>query len=331
MFLSHLNCFIGGIAFLLFLLRFKQHSFSENLLFVFSGLSFFSSTLWLYVNYYNNSINQFVDFSGIFIENFLLIISVFYIYSLGKKKQTFNPFFIISSLILISLILFVVHYKIADEKTLILHPSNKNVYDNIIFQIGIDILLFTLFIYLFLSKKMSEGNELFDGNFKKYIVLAFSFYFIQDIFILSFFMMAINGIVFPEVLMNVTLFLNTLIGVFLVMAAIYTNWLKEYNKIRNSEENVKENQKTTPSYTLSIEDLKVLKKIDWNEVYHHFKTSHNELVNTIENNNNLSPTEKMYCFLDYFNFPNKELSELLFVSIRTVETNFYRMRRKLKR
>jgi len=330
MFLSHLNCFIGGIAFLLFLLRFKQHSFSENLLFVFSGLSFFSSTLWLYVNYYNNGINQFVDFSGIFIENFLLTISVFYIYSLGKKKTDTNPFFIIFSLIIISLILFVIHYKIANENTLILHPSNKNVYYNIVFQIGLDILLFTIFLYLFFSKKTNKENELFDGNFKKYILLAFSFYFVQDIFILSFFIIAINGIIFPEVLMNVTLFLNTLTGIFLVMAAIYTNWLKEYNKLRNTEEMLKDNHNQTSSNTLSIEDLRNLKKVDWNEICHHFKTSHNELLNIIDNDNILSPTEKLYCFLDHFNFSNKELSELLFVSVRTVETNFYRMRKKIK-
>lgn len=330
MFLSHLNCFIGGIAVLLFFLRYKSHSFSENILFIFTGISFVSSSLWLYVNYYDHDINSFVDFFGIFIENFLLSTCVFYIYSLGKKHKKFEQitYFILLSF---SLLLYFIHYKFASGNSFIFHPSNKNVINNIYFQIVIDCILFITFLYLFFTKKMNDDSELFDGNFKKYILLAFSFYFIQDIFILSFFIVTIKGLVLPQVLMNVTLFLNTLTTLFLVMVAIYTNWLKEYNKLRNIDLIEEDQNNTIIPYSLSIEDLKLLKKIDWNEIYHHFKSTHSELLIKIETTDKLSQTEKLYYFLDFFNFSNKEISDLLFVSIRTVETNFYRLRKKIKK
>ena len=310
---------------MLFFIRFKRHSFSENILFVFTGLSFLSSSLWLYLNYYNNSINEIVDFFGIYIENVLLATSVIYIYSLGKKSNKKSEVVFYSSLFIISFILYLIHYKIADASVYIFHPSNKNVLYNIVFQIIIDITLFSVFLFLFGNKKSSENSELFDGNFKRYILFAFSFYFVQDILILSLFIFALNQIVLPDLLMNITLLLNTVITIFLVMAAIYTNWLKEYNKLRNSQ-----NKLETTKFILSIEELKSLNRIDWNEIYIHFSKSHNEIVNKIEKNDSLSPTEKMYAFFDYFNFSSKELSEILFVSVRTVETNFYRMRRKLK-
>lgn len=325
MFLSHLNCFISGIALLLFFLRFKRHSFSENLLFLFAILSFLSSGLWLYVNYYNDIINQLVDYFGIIIENFLLTISLLYIYFLGRKKHQFKQTLAIISILLFAVLLFIIHYTISDSNTLILHPSNKNANINIMFQIGIDCILFTLFIYFIKFKKFNKENELFDGNFKKYVTLAFSFYFIQDIFILCLFLIALNGIVLPQILMNITLLLNTVTSLFIVMAALYTNWLKEFNQIRSNQQKINQTEKL-----LSLNDLKLLKKMDWNEIQYQFKDSHYEIIYKIETNTNLSPTEKIYAFLDHFNFSNRDLSEILFVSIRTVETNFYRMRRKIK-
>lgn len=326
MFLSHLNCFIVGIAFLLFLLRFKRHSFSENLLFAFTGLTFLSSALWLYVNYYNSTINQLVDFFGIVIENFLLSICLIYIYFIDKKVNFSKQVQVWIGLFAFAFLLFFIHYKISNDSTLILHPSNKNIFNNIVFQVVIDCVLLLLYLFLFFTKKMNKEAELFDGNFRKYILFAFSFYFAQDIFILFLFVTAVKGVVLPQILMEVTLLFNTITSVFLVMTAIYTNWLKEYNKLRINQ-NAFDYKNT--SY-LSIHDLEQLKKIDWNEITYHFKDSHSALVSQIESNTTLSPTEKLYAFLDHFNFSNKELSELLFVSIRTIETNFYRMRRKLK-
>jgi hypothetical protein len=326
MFLSHLNCFIGGIAFLLFLLRFKRHSFSENLLFVFTGLTFLSSALWLYVNYYNSTINQLVDVFGIVIENFLLSICLIYIYFIGKKVNVSKQVQVWIGLFAFAFLLFFIHYKISNGSTLILHPSNKNILNNIVFQVVIDCVLLLLYLFLFFTKKINKEAELFDGNFRRYILFAFSFYFAQDIFILFLFILAVNGVVLPQILMEVTLLFNTITSLFLVMAAIYTNWLKEYNLLRNKERN----RFTTLESRLSILHLNQLKKIDWNEIQFHFKETHSELILKIESNKLLSQTEKLYAFLDHFNFSNKELSNILFVSIRTIETNFYRMRRKLK-
>lgn len=327
MFLSHLNCFIVGIAFLLFLLRFKRHSFSENLLFAFTLLTFLSSALWLYVNYYNSTINYLVDFFGIVIENLLLSICLFYIYFIDKKVNFSKQIRVWIGLIFFAFLLFFIHYKISNGSKLILHPINKNIFNNIVFQVVIDCILLLLYLFLFITKKINKEAELFDGNYRKFILFAFSFYFAQDIFILFLFVTAVKGVVLPKILMEVTLLFNTITSVFLVMAAIYTNWLKEYNLLRNKERN----KTTTPESRLSITHLNQLKKIDWNEIKYHFKDSHSELILKIESTKQLSQTEKLYAFLDHFNFSNKDLSELLFVSIRTIETNFYRMRRKIKK
>ena len=283
MFLSHLNCFISGIAFLLFIFRYKQHSYSENLLFTFAGLSFVSSTLWLYVNYYNDAINPFVDYFGIITENILLTICLLYLYFLDKKKNQLKQNMASIGLVLIAFILFLLHFFIADTTTLLLHPSNKNVLYNIIFQIGIDCIIFSIFIYRIYSKKFYSEKELFDGNFKKYVTLAFSFYFIQDIFILCLFLIALKGIVLPQILMNITLLLNTIISLFIVMAAIYTNWLKEYNQLRT-----KQSVKTEPNEKfLTLNDLKQLEKIDWNEIQLHFKNTYHGLILKINSNTQL--------------------------------------------
>ena len=45
----------------------------------------------------------------------------------------------------------------------------------------------------------------------------------------------------------------------------------------------------------------------------------------------LTKTEKMYVFLSQFDYNQKELAHELVVSLRTVETNFYRVRQKLKK
>ena len=59
-----------------------------------------------------------------------------------------------------------------------------------------------------------------------------------------------------------------------------------------------------------------------------YYSTYSQLFDKIEKIN-LSKTEKMYAFFDCFDFSHKELSDLLNVSLRTIETNFYRMRKKM--
>jgi hypothetical protein len=110
------------------------------------------------------------------------------------------------------------------------------------------------------------------------------------------------------------------------MIAIYTNWLKEYNSIRTEPKN----HLVIETFPITINDLRKVKLTDWNSLKDNFKTAYPEIIDNIESNKDLSKTEKLYAFLDHFQFSNKDLSEILCVSIRTIETNFYRMRRKIK-
>lgn len=324
MFLSHLNAFLGFIAFVLFLVRFKRLSFAENLLFLFVTLNFASSALWLFVNYYNNNINPFIDFFGVYVENILLTIGILYFYFFGKTKSTKYQLITLTILVVFSSLLYVIHFYISDQNNFIFHPSNQNVKYNLNFQIILDVIFFLTFLWNYF-KNLSVSNELFDGNFKKYILTAIIFYYLQDIGVLILFRLAIDGITVSSILMNTTLFLNFIICLSLVLIAIYTNWLKEYNQLRGKNEtkfNLYEKY-------ITIQDLEKLPKIDWIELVKNFNNTHPNLISQIENNSELTANEKIYAFLDYFNLSNKELSSLLFVTVRTIETNFYRMRKKI--
>lgn len=326
MFISHLNCFIFFISFLLFFLRYKKHSFSENLLFLFSCLALISSSLWLYVNYYNPKINLFIDYFGIIIENLLLPLSLFYIYFLDKNPKKRIKYGVILVLIAFSSLSFYVHLFLSDRGDYIFYPTNSNATNNLIFQIIIDAVLFVLFTLFFYKKKSFKDGELFDGNFKKYSFLAFCFYFLQDILILILLYLTLKNIIISDVIIDLTLVFNLITSLFLVMIAIYTNWLKEYNSIRTESKKIP----VTEAFPISINDLRKVKLTDWNSLKDNFKTTYPEIIQRIESNKDLSKTEKLYAFLDHFQFSNKDLSEILCVSIRTIETNFYRMRRKLK-
>ena len=176
---------------------------------------------------------------------------------------------------------------------------------------------------LFRKKINDVSNELFDGNFRKYILFGFLFYFIQDLLILILLFLAVKKVILPEYLMNLSNILSLITTISLLMSAIYTNWLKEYYVIRLLNKNLKLNPQN-----ININKVFELKHVDWVKIKELFYDDNKLLFDNIENKN-LSKTEKMYAFFDYLDIAHKDLSNLLNVSVRTIETNFYRTRRKL--
>lgn len=328
MFLSHFNFFISIIVVFLFIIRRKHHTLTESLFVLFSVLFSISSLLWLTVNYYNFPISWLIDIYGIICENILLTIPVLALYHIDKKNKA--KFKIILLLIISSVFLYFIHWLISYQELLIFYPNNLNITYNIIFQILLDILLCVTFFYFIFIKKKNAEFELFDGSFKKYFMYSFGLYYLQDIFVLLLLYLTVNNVIIPDTLFNLTTFINTFIVIHLVLLAIYTNWLKEYNYLRLTLKKSGSIIESNNDLYIPIEELREIKPLNWNEIKLKFEKTHPLLINKLEQNTTLSKTEKLYAFLDNFNFNNKDLSDILFVSIRTVETNFYRMRRKIK-
>lgn len=324
MFISHLNLFVSFLTVLFFIIRIKNKTFSETILILFATQTLVSSALWLLINYYNSELNIIVDYFGIINENIILIYTSLYVYYLNQKINLNKRIQIITLTCLFSLVLFYFHFVIKKNGNLIFYPTNENVVYNLYFQVLIDFFLLGLFLFIYRKKVHNDSGELFDGNFKKYVFIGYLFYFIQDIFILILLLLAVNKIILSEYLMNVSVLFNFVTTISLLMTAIYTNWLKEFNAIRLLNTTV---IKKAPQ-NININKVFELKQVDWIQLKELFYHENENLFDKIEAEN-LSKTEKIYAFFDHFDISHKDLSNLLNVSIRTIETNFYRTRRKI--
>lgn len=329
MFLSHLNFFIAFIAVLLFLLRIKQKSFSEIILVLFSLFFFISSALWLLVYYYEAHYYVLIDYIGIINENILSVLAVFYIIFLGKTVTKSNKLLIIIFVITFSIVLLLVHLSISSGSNLILYPLNKNIHYNILLIIIIDLILFALFLFIFFHKKLGLNAELFDGSFKTSILFAFSFYFLQDIFVLLLMYLASIKVVVSGIIFDFALYFNFTTALFLVISAIYTNWMKEFNTVRLVK-SLDRPAEINP-VLINLEELRPIKNLDWCIIKSIYFSKHKKLITSIEDKHYLTKTEKMYVFFDNFQLSNKILADVLCVSVRTIETNFYRSRKKIEK
>jgi len=324
MFISHLNLFVSFLTVLFFIIRIKNKTISETILILFAVQTFISSGLWLLINYYNSELNIMVDYFGIINENIILLYTSLYVYYLNQKINLNKRIQIITLTCLFSLVLFYFHFVIKKNSNLIFYPTNENVVYNLYFQVLIDFFLLGLFLLIYRKKVHNDSGELFDGNFKKYVFLGYLFYFIQDLFILILLLLAVNKIILSEYLMNVSVLFNFVTTISLFMTAIYTNWLKEYNAMRLLNTTA---IKKAPQ-NININKVFELKQVDWILLKELFYEENKDFFDKIEAGN-LSKTEKIYAFFDHFDISHKDLSNLLNVSIRTIETNFYRTRRKL--
>ena len=95
-----------------------------------------------------------------------------------------------------------------------------------------------------------------------------------------------------------------------------------------SESSETAQQKRSYSY-ISYTDIELL-IMDWNFLKYKFSKKFNEQIEEIDQLDFLTPHEKKYALIDYFKLDLILISETLSVSTRTVETNYYRIRKKLK-
>jgi hypothetical protein len=329
MFLSHLIFILSTIGFLLFIMRSRQQSAFEVFLTFFSFLYFSSSGVFLYINYYSNSPLVLLDNYGVLNENITLLLPVFIVSLFNKKASVKKVVLYLLLAIIIGFLFSYVHYVIATEGKLIFFPSNKNLRINVFVQLIYDFLLFIFFLVGLKKINLKESNELFDGTYKKVFSLLFVIYYIQD---MLFFVTLLNSDIIKGVLNGVyifSLFSNLIISLLIIALAVYTNWLFYVNKFK--ENLVYKNLPNGSDRTFVFDIRQCDKKISsWNDFKQSLPNEYYDFIIEIDNLSFLSKTEKLYAALQPFNFSHKEISEFLNISLRTVSTNFYRLRVTLK-
>ena len=121
---------------------------------------------------------------------------------------------------------------------------------------------------------------------------------------------------------SLALFLFLNVGLILTLILFtYTNWQYRYKKEKKTL--IKKVQYIT-------QDEMDYFSVNWNFMKDKFQLKYRSIIRTIDEYFFLTEHEKKYAFIDYLKLDPDELAESMNVSKRTIETNFYRVRKKLK-
>jgi hypothetical protein len=202
-------------------------------------------------------------------------------------------------------------------------------------QIIVDLIILIFFLFLFTRVLKQKNQELFDGDFKTSIGIVFIGYYLQDLIVLGVMAFFTTDEMLNEMIFYFGNILNFLIVLMLVYLSIQTNWLKELHMIKKSigksKIGVPQFEFETPSKPLVKSQLSELYIVDFHHIRSKFQADFPVLFEKIEALNQFSKTEKMYIFFLHFEIPHKDLADVLHVSNRTIETNFYRLRKKIQK
>ena len=335
MFISHLCFFLSLIVLIVFLSHLKSNRLFERFIACFALLTFTNNSLWLLYLYYEFNYPLFVDNYGVISEIFALLLPIFSIWHI--KSIGVNSYKIPSILLMVALGagLTFFHFVISDSKYLFLE-NNTKYESNISFQLAIDLLALLAFALLFFKKnKKLVTEEIFDGSFKRNFGIVFFTYYFQDIIVLI--LLKEPNLVreFQNELRLLSISLSLITTVFLGIMGIATNYLPIWHKIilendQNKDKEPFSNQLFKENFLISFEDLSIIKPITWQNIKISLHEKLPRQIDQIDSNENLSKTEKIYSLLKNSNLSHKEIADLLSVSVRTVETNFYRLRLKEK-
>lgn len=331
MFISHLTFFLTAIGFLLFVIKSYNQTGFERFLLLFSFLYFSVNGAWLYLNYYSDTVNHLFDLYAVINENIALLIPVVIVYIFRKKVNPGRILFYLSLILLVGISFSFINYLIASETggNNIFVPQNKNFTSNLVLQLVYDTTLFIVFLYYLKRLNLNSSTELFDGTYKKVFSLLFIVYYLQDILILILLFLAYSKIEGVDKVYNITLYLNLLMAILIIALAVYTNWLSLFNNLKSKWRYENSSLVKNAGFVLDLKTTGIEMK-NWRDLKQFMSMDYPNLIEEIEQLDFLSKNEKMYAALLPFELKQKEIADLLSISIRTVETNFYRLRSKLK-
>jgi hypothetical protein len=330
MFISHLTFILSTIGFLLLIIKSYRQTDFERFLTLFSFLYFSLTGMWLYLNFYTNSNSYLFDLYGVVSENITLLVPVLIVYLFNRKVGVSAMYKHLGFILLLGIVFFCIHYFVASdsENKVIFSISNKNLIYNVSLQLVYDVILFVFFLIRLKKIKSDSANELFDGTYKKVFSILFIAYYSQDIL---YFVMVLVSIMNANLVYGeyVTLFLNLLVSVLIITLAVYTNWLSLLNRIKGKLSH--ENLNSIKEPVLAFDVKSVGNDVrNWNDFKQYVPENYHDIIQEIEQLDFLSKTEKLYAALQPFELSHKEIAIFLNVSLRTVGTNFYRLRIKLK-
>lgn len=334
MFITHLTFFLSSIGLLLFVIRSYSQTASEKFLAFFSFLFFVMNGFELFLNYYTKellpiyySINSFAFILG----NIALLTPVVIVYLFRKKTNNATLLFSFISTLLIGTLYSFLHFFITTDSQnhLVFFPDNTNFIYNLEIQIAYVLILLITFLYNLRKNNINTTIELFDGTYKKVFSLLFIAYYLQDITT-----HILWGLVYLklELFSDITLIylvLNFIMALLIMTLAIYTNWLSLFNNLKSKWSQEETEVVKNAVYVLDLKEAGIQIN-NWRDLKEFMSNDYPKLIEEIEQLDFLSKNEKMYATLLPFELKQKEIADLLSISLRTVETNFYRLRTKLK-
>jgi len=223
-----------------------------------------------------------------------------------------------------------------DPNNVVFYTTNKHLTLNLLVQLFLILFSIGAFLVAFIKKPRITNDELFDGKFKRVFFWLFIAFFGRNLLYLvvlnnSTLLSRMHHLV-QSTAFEVGNILNLVIPLLLLLVSIYVNWFHLLLKLKQSNVPIESVSRSYNKSSIAMIDLAELPKtISWNELLVKYQATHPVCMNYIEELSFLSKTEKTYAFLAIFDFNQKELSDKLSVSIRTIETNMYRLRSKLKK
>lgn len=288
----------------------------------------------MYLRYYSESTSKILDLYGVLNENITLLIPVVIVGLFGKKLSFAKTLFVFLAVIGIGVIFSFLHYSVTnfEGNDLIFYPTNKRLLYNVFLQLGYNLVLFVLFLVLLKKIDFNETSELFDGVYKKVFSILFIVYYIQDSMFFVTLLFSTKGVSLSKGLYYFMLYSNLLMAVLLIALALYTNWLFVLNRIKARWINGNEENKSIETTFFSFDTVSAPKEVrSWNDFKQVYANDFKDIIVEVEKLDFLSKTEKVYYrYLQTFELSHKDIAALLSVSLRTVGTNFYRLRLKLK-
>ena len=303
-----------ALLFVLPLLKSTTHPY-----FLFSGfiiIQAWFSVQWAYFLIFGESmLKGDAEYISLFLANSALFLPLSFVYA-SRKNLKPRRFLSLIILVLTSGFATVIMHWLISSPCLFcaFSPENERLQFNLLFQLLLDVSILIGFIFLFYDHSFKEARN---RKSLHSISLTFAIFYINDIIVLASRYLA----KYNYYTMQTAMWVEVIIYFIFSMGVLYLGILV---KRRGNEVSIAKPKK----YHL---DPKLL-SADWITLKDNCKDSDlYSLIETIEPLDQLSKTEKLYLFISQFDdLSTKMISEILCVSPRTVETNKYRLKKKLQ-